>query len=589
MNLGPEASVHQAPGGLALGPAVFSPQLLPVPPELLVEARIGQDVALRLGFLVSGQKILVVEDPNLPIFHLQHDFLTDDPVGNNIAVGVEGDLAVPVDLAENLQRRVVVGSRPRPQAGELLFPENVDRLVMSSMDSAVGRLVQPGQDVLVGFFNRFEAVSPPEPFPQVIDRPLHFSLRPGAVGGAEPRLEAVMMGKMEELDVEHGFSGRVLPDDDVFHVVVEDLGRDTAQVLECPDMSVLEAFHRPSPDELGIIGPAEPQDEFEAEDHLGSLDLKIAPIALGLLPGFGFKPGVSQPVFPCFFSPDEAFNHVIASRISPVFQPVPYPGRLIIVFLKIIFDRLNEGRQNRVQALDLPVAGEVLTFQMFPDCFPMQPQLLGDRPDAFPVPVHRLDVHEYLLGDHRVSPPLLEETIPPFQSPGGTLFIPMTGTFLHAHRQPAADEASDSTFPLKTSRLNDLRWAIVFMSSSLGREDWDGFLPLAPPWLQAGSGPGRIPGCSARRGRSEARKTAPGGKHPQAAPSRTGFPAASTPRRLDNPARDERPAPSTLRPSPRPTARRFPPNGGTVPASSPELPGVPPACAQEASSDAPAC
>jgi hypothetical protein len=65
----------------------------------------------------------------------------------------------------------------------------------------------------------------------------------------------------------------------------------------------------------------------------------------------------------------------------------------------------------------------------------MTTRLLGDRPDALAVPVHGHDFHKYLLGDHWVSPPFVEETIPWVQSPGGTLFVPIIGTLFHAHRQ----------------------------------------------------------------------------------------------------------------------------------------------------------
>jgi hypothetical protein len=49
--------------------------------------------------------------------------------------------------------------------------------------------------------------------------------------------------------------------------------------------------------------------------------------------------------------------------------------------------------------------------------------------------VQGLDVHVTLLGDHGVSPPLCEETIPRSHPRGGTLFIPVSGILLHAHRQ----------------------------------------------------------------------------------------------------------------------------------------------------------
>ncbi len=102
MDLGPEAAVEKTPGRLALGAAVFSSQLLPILPELLVKPRISQDVPLRHGLFIRSQKILIEEDPDLPIFHFQHDFLINGPVRNDVAVGVEGDLTVAVDFPECL-------------------------------------------------------------------------------------------------------------------------------------------------------------------------------------------------------------------------------------------------------------------------------------------------------------------------------------------------------------------------------------------------------------------------------------------------------------------------------------------------------
>jgi hypothetical protein len=78
----------------------------------------------------------------------------------------------------------------------------------------------------------------------------------------------------------------------------------------------------------------------------------------------------------------------------------------------------------------------------------VQAELPGDRPDALAAPLHGSDVHIYLLGDHRVSPPLSEETIPP-QSPGGTLFTPITGTVLHAQRQALIQRSEDDVHEVK--------------------------------------------------------------------------------------------------------------------------------------------
>jgi len=191
-------------------------------------------------------------------------------------------------------------------------------------------------------------------------------------------------------------------------------------------VSVQEAFHRPFVDELGIISPTEAKNKLEGKDRLGSLDLKIAPIALGLVTGLGLEPGEGQAVLLRFDRADEASHRIIAPAISMILQLFPYPSRLIIVFLQEVADHLLIGCQDRNVPFDFPIPGKIRLDQVLLNRGPMQAQLLGDRPDAFPVPLHRLNVHVYLLGNHPVSPPLFEKTIPPFQIPGGTLFMPIT-------------------------------------------------------------------------------------------------------------------------------------------------------------------
>ena len=425
-------------GRLPLGSTVLPPHLLPVFPKVLVELGMSDDVVLGRRFGVRGQQILVEEDANLAVFDLEQDHLSHGPVGHDVAVGVERDLAVPVDLAKGLERGVVVEHRKRPQMGPLVGPTFLDRLMMGAVDSAVGRLIQPDQDIPVGLRERAERVAPPEALPQEVDRPFHFAFHPGAVGSAGLGLEAVMMGEVQALGVEDRLPGRVPIHHDVLHVVVKDLGRHAAQVLEAPDVAVQERLQRAAVHELDIVGPAEAQDQHEDEDRgsspAGLLDLEVPPVELGLLPWLGLEPDVGQSALLGLDRPDEALHRVIAAAIAPVLELIEDPGGLVVVHFQKVPDGLFVGRQDGVLPLVLPILGEVGAFQMLLDRRAVKAELPGDRPDALAAPLHGSDVHVYLLGDHRVSPPLPEETIPP-QSPGGTLFNPIIGTVLHAQRQ----------------------------------------------------------------------------------------------------------------------------------------------------------
>jgi len=216
---------------------------------------------------------------------------------------------------------------------------------MGAVDPAVGRLVQPDEDVLVGLPDGTILIAPPEPLPQVIDGPFHLALHPGAVGSAQKRLEAVMMREGEHLGVEDGLPLRVPPDHDVLHVDVEDLGRNAAQIPEAPDVAVQEGLQRAVFDELDVIGPAEAQNQDKGED---------------------------------LADPPTGFVHLEFAAADD-----KYPWR-------------SPGCSSRFGA-----------WLGFP-CIPPWRSW--------------------------VSPSLPEETIPSVQSPGGTLFNPISGTLFHARR-----------------------------------------------------------------------------------------------------------------------------------------------------------
>ena len=144
--------------------------------------------------------------------------------------------------------------------------------------------------------------------------------------------------------------------------------------------------------------------------------------------------GVGEARLALLDRPDVALHRVVAACITPVLESIHDPGRLVVILLQIVLDRLNMGREDRFPRLTLAVMRKLVAQEMLLDRLAMTTRLLGDRPDALAVPVHGLDFYKYLLGDHWVSPPFVEETIPWVQSPGGTLFVPIIGTLFHAHR-----------------------------------------------------------------------------------------------------------------------------------------------------------
>src|SRR4030067_1079268 len=122
-------------------------------------------------------------------------------------------------------------------------------------------------------------------------------VRPRTGGRAEPGLEAMVMGEVEELGIENGFSGLLAADDDVLQVVVEDLSGHALKITKSPDGAVHEALESRSFDELGIGSPAEAQDDHEDVDGgrpaRGFFDLEVAPVELGLVARFRFRPGAA--------------------------------------------------------------------------------------------------------------------------------------------------------------------------------------------------------------------------------------------------------------------------------------------------------
>ena len=249
-----------------------------------------------------------------------------------------------------------------------------------------------------------------------------------------------MMGEEEDLGVVDGLAGLIPADDDVLHVVVEDLGGHALEIAKGPDVPVKEALECRPLYELGIGGAAVTQDEHEDEDRRrparGPFDLEVGPVELGLMARLGLESRVGQPRLAILDRPDIPLHGLVAARIAPALEPIPDPGGLVVVLAEKVLDRLMIRGEDGLPHRGLAIAGEIVALEMLLHGLPVQSQLFSDGSEAFPAPAHSLDVHEYLLGDHAVSPPFDERTIPPLQSPGGTLFMTRIGTLFYDHRQP---------------------------------------------------------------------------------------------------------------------------------------------------------
>jgi len=435
VDVDPEAAHREPAGGFSFGSSVLAAQLLFVSPEFLVEAGISHDVVPALRLPVTRQQVLVVIDADEAVFDLQHDPAAHGPVGHHVAVGVEQDLAVPVDLAEGLQRGIVIHRGQRSQVGDLLLPALLDAPVMGAVDAAVGRLGQPAQEVLIGLCYRDEPVAPPEVLPQVIDGALHLVLRPGAVRGTGDGRKAVVMGEVQELGIEDRLARRVAAGHHVLEVVVEALGRDPLQIPEGPDMAIHEALQGAALEKLGIEGPAEAQHQDEGKDRgrssRGLHELEVGPVELGLPARLRLEAHVGQPRLLLLDRADIVPDDPVGARVAGAPDPLEDPRGPVVVLLQPVPDHRGVGLQDRFPAPGLTVLGEVGTHEMLLDGVAVKAKLPGNRPDAHAVAIQGLDVHVTLLGDDGVSPPLCEETIPRVYPQGGTLFTDIFGTLLH--------------------------------------------------------------------------------------------------------------------------------------------------------------
>ena len=101
-----------------------------------------------------------------------------------------------------------------------------------------------------------------------------------------------MQGKTDQGVVEFGTSGQAA-DVDIFHPVIQDFAGNATEVVEGPDMAIQKRRQIAVPDQFGINFSRVAQDHRKQESFLdasiGTGDLELGEIDLGLVTGLGFK------------------------------------------------------------------------------------------------------------------------------------------------------------------------------------------------------------------------------------------------------------------------------------------------------------
>ena len=93
-----------------------------VPFELFIDSRIPEGLTFAGRFLVTGQEVLIVVDPDELALHFEHDFFPNHMVGDLIAIAVIRKLTILVHLPEKFEGGVIIPRRDFYQAGYLLCP-----------------------------------------------------------------------------------------------------------------------------------------------------------------------------------------------------------------------------------------------------------------------------------------------------------------------------------------------------------------------------------------------------------------------------------------------------------------------------------
>src|SRR3990170_341008 len=280
---------------------------------------------------------------------LEHHLFADYMIGDLIPVAAIGKLAVLVNLAENLQGCVIVYRRVTLQAGDLLRPSLIDRVTVRAMNPAVGCVIKPGNNVLVGFLNGVEVISPPEALTNIMDGPLHFALHPWAIGRGNLGQKTIMMGEVEKLDVKSRFA-ILSADNHIFHVIVQNLCRNALKITKRIDMTIHKNIQCAALYKLHVHGPGITENHYKGINSvclpIRVLNLEITPVNLGLESRFCLKANIGQLSLLFFDITDITFYRIVAAKISDPFDSIGNPGCLVVILVKVVVDDLLIWFQN---------------------------------------------------------------------------------------------------------------------------------------------------------------------------------------------------------------------------------------------------
>ena len=99
-------------------------------------------------------------------------------------------------------------------------------------------------------------------------------------------MKAIMMSKMEKLDIKSRSAVIRSADDHVFHIIVENLSGDTTKIRKCPDMTIHEDIQCAALHKLNVHIAGITKDQRKgincSRSPVWFLNLKITPVNLGL-------------------------------------------------------------------------------------------------------------------------------------------------------------------------------------------------------------------------------------------------------------------------------------------------------------------
>jgi len=212
-----------------------------------------------------------------------------------------------------------------------------------------------------------------------------------------------MVSKVGKLRIESDLAP-LSTDDHVFHVIIQDLSRDTTQVSEGLDMAIHKALKSTVINKLHIHCPREAQNHHKGINchgrPIGLTHLKISPVYLGLKPRLGFKTDIGHIAQSLLDTAHMPLQSIVASLVAHLPDAIKEPGGLIAVLLQKVFDRPLERVQNGCLPFSLSVLGHSPSLQILLDSVAVNSQLLCDISQTIPLTAQSKYFHKHLHRNH---------------------------------------------------------------------------------------------------------------------------------------------------------------------------------------------